>query len=131
MMHLAFTPMLFAARTLEASPRALADFIRESWRIILPVSFLVTFLVLWVVITRKSRRHHHRHGSQRPPEEPATLVRYRAEQFEDQGLLGFLKPKRRRRKRRFHHRNPTLAETGGLPPMRDGSPPTPCPPKQS
>jgi hypothetical protein len=81
-------------------------------------------------MVRKPRRRQHRRGSHRPPEEPATLVRYRTEQHEDQGLLSLLKPKHRRRKRRFHHRNPTLAETGGLPPMREGPPPTPCPPKQ-
>lgn len=47
--------------------------------------------------------------------------------LEDQGT-GFFKffTKRKRRKRRRHRpRNPTLAETGGLPPRRDDAPSAP------
>ena len=126
------TPILFAAGVLEPPKNALRDFVNQAWPVFLAVCFLVTFLVLWVVYLRRPRRrhHHHRNDAPRSADAPTTLVRYRTEQNEDQGLLSLLKPKHRRRKRRFHHRNPTLAETGGLPPVRTEPPPTPCPPKQ-
>jgi hypothetical protein len=42
--------------------------------------------------------------------------------------LGGDRRKRRHRRRREHRpRNPTLAETGGLPPVRTGRPPDPYP----
>jgi FtsZ-interacting cell division protein ZipA len=84
---------------------------------------LVTLLVLlWAAFIRSKRRrrhsHHHRHHhTQRPAEVPA------ASQNEDVPAS----PEKRRRRRHSHHghrpRNPTLAETGGLPPIRSESPP--------
>ena len=83
---------------------------------------LVTLLLLvWAAFVRSRRRrrhshhHHHRHA-QRPAELPAAL------QNED---VPAPSEKRRRRHSRHRHRprNPTLAETGGLPPIRQENPP--------
>ncbi len=95
---------------------------REGLTIVAAVLVLTALILAWALVFRKPRR---RHGSHRKPEEPATLVRYRQAQNEDQGLLSIIKPKHRRRKRRFHHRNPTLADTGGLPPPRSETAPGP------
>jgi hypothetical protein len=99
--------------------------LKEGLIIVAVVLVLTALILAWALVIRKPRR---RHGSHRKPEDPATLVRYRQAQNEDQGLLSLLKPKHRRRKRRFHHRNPTLADTGGLPPPRPESASGPRPP---
>jgi FtsZ-interacting cell division protein ZipA len=83
---------------------------------------LVTLLLLvWAAFIRSKRRrrhsHHHRHHhAQKPTEVPATT------QNED---VPAPSEKRRRRHSRHRHRprNPTLAETGGLPPIRQENPP--------
>src|SRR5439155_14608951 len=77
---------------------------------------LVIFLVFaWAAFLRRSRRHHHHHHSHRhasgSSQEPA-LAQAKADEAS---------PKRRkwhRRPRAHRQRNPTLAETGGLPPVR-------------
>jgi FtsZ-interacting cell division protein ZipA len=83
---------------------------------------LVTLLLLvWAAFIRSKRRrrhsHHHHHHAQRPDELPA------ASPNEDASPS----PEKRRRRRHSHHRhrprNPTLAETGGLPPIRSENPP--------
>lgn len=66
---------------------------------------------------RRSHRHRHRHHASRDSS--------KAEESDD-SEDGESHGKRRRRRRRREHRprNPTLSETGGLPPMRgDGPPP--------
>jgi len=91
--------------------------------VILAVALAVFF---WAVIFRKegtSRRkhHHHHHHHHR--------TSYR-EQFKI-GVGGIKELFRRHRHRRHrHHRqiNPTLAETGGLPPLRGPDKPPPPPP---
>lgn len=83
---------------------------------------LVTLLVLvWAAFVRSRRRrrhshHHHHHHAQKPTEVPG------ASQNED---VPAPSEKRRRRHSRHRHRprNPTLAETGGLPPIRQENPP--------
>jgi hypothetical protein len=84
---------------------------------------LVTLLLLvWAAFVRSRRRrrhshhHHHHHHAQRPTEVPG------ASQNED---VPAPSEKRRRRHSRHRHRprNPTLAETGGLPPIRSENPP--------
>lgn len=92
--------------------------------IILGAIFLIIVLIFfWVVAFRNPRRRHsHRH-------KPATasLKRFRKEQHEDEGLRALFQRKHRRRKQRHTQRNPTLAETCGLPPARptDAAPPPP------
>ena len=75
---------------------------------LLLVSLLV---IIWAVAFRKrqrthrSRHHHPRELAPKVPLEPATN--------------SFFARRRQRRRRREHRpRNPTLAETGGLPPLR-------------
>jgi hypothetical protein len=79
---------------------------------------LVTLLVLlWAVFLRRRRRrrhsHHHAHRpSSQPTETPVAL---------NNGDAVSPRKKRRHRRRsdrRHRPRNPTLAETGGLPPIR-------------
>jgi type VI protein secretion system component VasK len=86
---------------------------------------VVTLLVLgWAVFLRKRRRHrreHHQsyHHSSRPAEPAASPAPGN----------NAAPPERRHRRRRSRHRhrqrNPTLAETGGLPPIRTEGPPEP------
>jgi hypothetical protein len=96
------------------------------WMLILGATSLVTLLVLlWAVFLRKRRRgrkHHHAHqhssGLAEVPEVP-----------KDEGAFSLPEKRRHRRRsgRRHRPRNPTLAETGGLPPIRRESPPEPQP----
>jgi hypothetical protein len=86
---------------------------------------VVTLAVLtWAVFFRKKgrrrRKHHHEHShSPRPDEVPEIL--------KDEGFSSSQERRRHRRhsRRRHRPRNPTLAETGGLPPVRQDSPPEP------
>ena len=76
--------------------------------------------VVWVLVFRRSRRrtrlyhrHHHRATASAAPDDKQTAA-----------------PggRRRRRQRAQRPRFPTLAETGGLPPVRHSPPPTDFPP---
>jgi hypothetical protein len=96
--------------------------------ILLGVLFLLSVaLTVWVLkgrtpggsSRRRSRHRSHRHSK---PEVPTTEAR--AAEDEDDGKG---RRRRHRRKRGGDHRprNPTLAETGGLPPVRpEGQPPS-------
>jgi type VI protein secretion system component VasK len=110
--------------------------ILASWRITDPATLerlvifgamgLVTLLaLLWAVFLRKRRRrrkHHHPHqNSSKPAEVPE------AAKDEDAPTRPEKRRHRRRSGRRHRPRNPTLAETGGLPPVRPESPPEPQP----
>lgn len=86
---------------------------------------LVTLLVfIWAVYFRKrphshSHQHHHSHSSD---EASVSSVDTESE------TSGERRYRRKRRRRREHRpRNPTLAETGGLPPLRSEPPPDPLP----
>ncbi len=108
----------------------------ESWRLTGPatverliifgaIGFVALVLALGVVLLRKKRRrrrHHHAHQSfSRPAEMPKSV--------EDENVSAPPVRGRHRRHSRHRHRprNPTLAETGGLPPIRAESPPAPEP----
>jgi hypothetical protein len=83
--------------------------------VLMAVLGVLLLFVVWAVFIRKPgrgrRRERGRLTSAAPPAEPGG--------------------KSRRRRRRSERRNPTLAETGGLPPLRDearpghGGPPEP------
>ena len=87
------------------------------------VSIVTLAVFIWAAYIRKGPRrhshhhHHHSHSSSAsPPESP------------DVGANGEKRYRRKRRRRREHRpRNPTLAETGGLPPVRTEHPPEPLP----
>lgn len=87
---------------------------------------LVTLLVLiWAMFFRNTKRrhrsHHHSHEhSSAPAESPAT-----GSNGEDASLSRHKRRRWRRSQRHNHSRNPTLAETGGLPPIRQDEPPAP------
>jgi len=82
------------------------------------IVLVVLLIVLWAIFLRKPRRRqsgekHRRHHS---PARPNS----------DEGSGG-RRRKWRRRRREHRPRNPTLAETGGLPPIRTEPPPTDLP----
>jgi hypothetical protein len=90
---------------------------RERLMIFAAIGLVTLVLLVWAAFIRSKRRrrhsHHHRHHqAQGPAEVPM------ASQKEDEAAP----PEKRRRRRHSRHRhrprNPTLAETGGLPPIR-------------
>ncbi len=95
--------------------------------IILGAVLGVTLLALvWAIFLRRQtrRRHSHhraRHHSPESAQSPASPP-------DDAATLSPLKRRKRRRRSRDHRPlNPTLAETGGLPPVRTQGPPEPAP----
>ena len=93
--------------------------------VIAGAGLLVTGLVvIWVLFFRRNRkrtrRYHHRQAS---ANEPSGL----AKPVDTNGVPS--RGHRRRRQRHKRLRHPTLAETGGLPPVRRSEgPPSPFPP---
>jgi len=91
---------------------------REGLMVLATMVLLISVLLIWAVFLRKRRRRQHYHyphqanGSSQVAGDPEG---------------GSSKHRKRRRRHRDHRpRNPTLAETGGLPPIRpDGPPPMP------
>ena len=73
-----------------------------------------------IIFSRKKKRHKHHHHNQRS--QTATVQSSETEPSDE------ARGRRKSRRRRRPHRplNPTLAQTGGLPPIRD--PNTPLPP---
>jgi hypothetical protein len=76
---------------------------------------------IWAAFFRKSssrpHAHHHFHSHRPAPAPPPDVT------SEAPKTSWFFFRKRHRRRRQERPRNPTLAEAGGLPPIRDGSPP--------
>lgn len=101
---------------------------------------LMALLVLWALYLRKKRRHrrhhkHHHHRSSQAAARDSEPVEESVETEPEEEMDGeSARPHRhhRRRVRRRSHRgrNPTLAETGGLPPMRPAPTSTPIPPPE-
>jgi hypothetical protein len=82
---------------------------------------LVTGAVMvWVVIFRRSRKRRHGHRRHRHSPTESSLSKG-AGATKTVGAPGG----RRHRQRRQYPRKPTLAETGGLPPLRGPQPPPP------
>jgi FtsZ-interacting cell division protein ZipA len=105
----------------------LFDSVTLEWLIIFGAVGLVALLALgWAIFLRKPHRHrhsrHHRHLHSSEPTET---------QVAPNETDAPAAPEKRRRRKRSHHRhrplNPTLAETGGLPPIRPEDPPEPTP----
>lgn len=96
---------------------------RDMMVIIVTGVVLALPLILWAryyVKTRKRRRHHHHF--ERAAETPAAPAETDEEENGDEPG----RRHRRRRRRRDHRlRNPTLAETGGLPPAKPEGPSAP------
>jgi hypothetical protein len=80
---------------------------------------VATGAFIWAAFLRKQRRRSHYEFHQHPPERQA---KHREEKPKGNG---FFFHKRRHRRHRYSRRNPTLAEAGGLPPIRtEEHPPT-------
>jgi hypothetical protein len=84
------------------------------------VLVLALTLFLYVYATRRTRPNRTESGSQ---------AIYRAEKrlVETPSTEGRRRKKRRRTTEEFAQRNPTLGETGGLPPLRNDEPAEPAP----
>lgn len=80
-------------------------------------------LFAWAMASSRRRRRHHKHHRHRhaPIAEAAGADIGMAEERESR------RDRRHRRRREHRPRNPTLAETGGLPPIRDKDAPPPGP----
>ena len=93
--------------------------------IVLGAIVLVALIVFfWVLSFRKNekRRHKHHHRHHRKS--------YREQFQKATGEIRELIRQRRHRSRREHRRiNPTLAQTGGLPPIHEPGKPPPPPPQ--
>src|SRR5437016_1002519 len=76
---------------------------------------LTLILILWAKFVRRERRKHSSSSK------PRVLVPVEKEEDEPEPVELGGKRRRKFRKRRREHRgrNPTLAETGGLPPLRE------------
>jgi len=121
------TRALFAQKTLPL------ETVSDAWKKIDGVQFLAVFgailvvvllSVLWAVYFRKRRRHHSHHSRHHHHRQPGAEAQP-AESTEQSSLR---KRRKWRRRRRDHRpRNPTLAETGGMPPLRSERPPEPFP----
>lgn len=122
------SPIFFAQGAPDAGPTLIWRFDDSAtieWLIILGAIGLVTLLALvWAAFFRKrNRRAHSRHHHHHP--------RHSSESSEAPGASteadDAVPREKRRHRRRSHHRprplNPTLAETGGLPPIRPEEPP--------
>ncbi|MBU6399142.1 MAG: hypothetical protein KGS61_02390 [Verrucomicrobia bacterium] len=98
-----------------------------TWIIVAGLGLMI-LLFLWAKYLRRSGRphhhSHHHHRSSAAPTAPAA-TRNGTQSDEDDGPDARHHRHRRRRRRREHRgRNPTLAETGGLPPLRPSEPPS-------
>jgi hypothetical protein len=124
------SPFFFSQVALETSQvmkKWYLDHTTLEWIILIGATGLVTLLIAgWAKYIRKSphrehSHHHHRHHRHRHHSEPTETAVAQTE------ANAPAPPEKRRRRRRSHHRrrlNPTLAETGGLPPIREeGTPP--------
>ena len=82
--------------------------------------FLVSVvIVIGTISLRKRRRARRSHHHQSPRPAPRNSP-------EPEAKFALMTRRQRRRRREHRPRNPTLAETGGLPPLRqDNPPPTP------
>ena len=92
--------------------------------IVLGAIVLVTLIVFFYVLSfrkdeKRRRKHHHHHHHRKS---------YR-EQFQKttSGIKELIREHRHRRHREHHPINPTLAQTGGLPPIREADKPPPAP----
>lgn len=95
---------------------------REGLIVVGAAAVVTVGVMVWAVFFRKSHRRRHRHHHSHFDSQEDV----RAAAAEDQEGEASESRKRRkwRRPRRAHRlRNPTLAETGGLPPVRTGGPP--------
>jgi FtsZ-interacting cell division protein ZipA len=91
------------------------------------VAIVSLILVVWAAFVRKTpRRHSHHHHHDYSAREENNELRSE-ETGSAEGEEGRRYRRKRRRRREHRPRNPTLAETGGLPPLRADQPQDPLP----
>ena len=120
-------PILFADEvtdTVMATWRRSDAAMRERLAIFGAIGLVILLILIWAIFLRKSDRPRHarRHRHHRSPELASVAESSTGEEAappEDR------RRRRRRSGRRHRARNPTLAETGGLPPIRAEGPPEP------
>lgn len=96
---------------------AMSPATRERLILLGALVLLVALLVVLTVIVRQGKKRHRRHAHSHRPH----FFRRTANSVAE--LKQMIPEKPRRRRRRDHRpRNPTLAETGGLPPVRSDEP---------
>ena len=88
---------------------------KERLLLMAALSGVALIALLWAIVSRRSRRRAARRQDQR--DRRRSLVKRTAQGVSE--LKEYVRQRTRRRKR-AHRRNPTLAETGGLPPVRSG-----------
>jgi len=100
----------------EAGPTALVALTPTTYHVIFTGAiFLVALaIVLWAAVLRKRRSRRERHHWQRPSRKDSTTPMATKPTAPPPGAAS-----RRRRRRSEPPRNPTLAETRGLPPVRN------------
>src|SRR6266446_10743153 len=94
---------------------------REGLLVFTALVLVISLSVIWAVYFRKPRRRRHHHHRAQASTHEAT-----GPEAEEDPLSPKLRRTRRRR-REHRPRNPTLAETGGLPPARTEGPPDASP----
>ena len=95
---------------------------------------LLLLLLVWAKYFRGSHRHGRHHSRRRHHSSPTAVAsggpatEAGTEDIEDEATPPHRRHRRRKRRRDHRTRNPTLAETGGLLPLRPNEPSTPTPP---
>jgi hypothetical protein len=124
---MSITPFLLAAFTVEdalARWKSLSQSNRERLVVLTAILLVAVPFAIWALFFSKRRRHrshhHHHHHHSREVSETALPA-----ELEDAPPQQRRRRKWRRPRRDHRPRNPTLAETGGLPPVRSGGPPEP------
>lgn len=102
-------------------PHTMPPLMRETLIVVGAMVLVALGLLFWAAAIRKRRRRHS------APHRPHYGHHSGGK---DGGESGHSSSRRHRRRRREHRpRNPTLAETGGLPPRRSDVPPPQAPPQ--
>jgi len=95
--------------------------LKEALFLIGALSGVLLVAAVYIYVRWKRRRHAHRHHRASTSADGAQPG---AEDGRERGRRKWRK--RRRYEEEYSRRNPTLAETGGLPPKREGSPVAPA-----
>lgn len=103
--------------------RSINSTTRDGLIIFITMTMLVGVIFLWAAFVRKPKRrqHSHHHHSHHHSAQEKTV----ASSSENVNGEGRKRRKWRRQRREHRPRNPTLAETGGLPPARRQGPSDP------
>jgi hypothetical protein len=102
--------------------RNLSSGTREKLIVVGALGVVTLWVAVWALFVRKSprrpHRHHHGHHASEPASHDAAPAPAGDAASPERKRLKWRRPRRDHRPR-----NPTLAETGGLPPVREGDPP--------